>query len=67
MRFVSWNSSNDIGHSGINNEMKYEIINKLSKYCIIRLESWFGLKIITSREHTVITRLLYLIFLLSLP
>ena len=39
MRFVSWNASHDIGHSGINFEMKYKIIKELSKYARIFISS----------------------------
>lgn len=32
LRFVSWNASHDVGHMGINNELKRDMIKLLSKY-----------------------------------
>jgi predicted glycosyltransferase len=31
LRFVSWGASHDIGHSGLNDKVKVEIVNRLSK------------------------------------
>jgi uncharacterized protein len=32
MRFVSWNASHDLGHSGLSKETKYKAVKELSKY-----------------------------------
>jgi len=39
MRFVSWNASHDIGHSGLSLEMKRKIVNELSKYAKVFISS----------------------------
>jgi uncharacterized protein len=39
LRFVSWNASHDIGHSGINNELKYQLVAELSKYAKVFISS----------------------------
>ncbi len=39
MRFVSWNASHDIGHSGIPIEMKHKAVKELSKYAKVFISS----------------------------
>ncbi len=39
MRFVSWNASHDIGHSGFNIEMKHKAVKELSKYAKVFISS----------------------------
>ena len=39
MRFVSWNASHDIGHSGLSLEMKRKLAKKLSKYTKVFISS----------------------------
>jgi predicted glycosyltransferase len=39
MRFVSWNANHDIGHSGLNFEMKKKIVQTLSKYVRLFISS----------------------------
>lgn len=39
MRFVSWNASHDVGHSGLGLEMKKKAVKKLSKYAKVFISS----------------------------
>jgi len=39
MRFVSWNASHDIGHSGLSLEMKRNAVKELSKYAKVFISS----------------------------
>jgi len=39
MRFVSWNASHDVGHSGLSIEMKHKAVNELSKYAKVFITS----------------------------
>jgi predicted glycosyltransferase len=39
MRFVSWNASHDVGHSGLSLEMKHKAVNELSKYAKVFISS----------------------------
>ncbi len=39
LRFVSWTASHDIGHGGLNIEMKLKTIEKLSKYAKVLISS----------------------------
>ncbi|MEI6346980.1 MAG: DUF354 domain-containing protein [Bacteroidota bacterium] len=39
LRFVSWNASHDIGHSGLTIDMKRELVNILSKHVKIYISS----------------------------
>lgn len=39
MRFVSWNASHDIGHSGLSLEMKRKAVKELSKYAKVFISS----------------------------
>ncbi|MDI3479739.1 MAG: uncharacterized protein PWQ14_885 [Rikenellaceae bacterium] len=39
MRFVSWNASHDVGHSGLSLEMKRKAVNELSKYAKVFISS----------------------------
>jgi len=39
MRFVSWNASHDIGHSGLTLEMKRKAVKELSKYAKVFISS----------------------------
>ena len=39
MRFVSWNASHDIGHSGLSLEMKYKAIKELSQHAKVFISS----------------------------
>ncbi len=39
LRFVSWQASHDIGHSGISNENKIKVVNEFSKYTKVFITS----------------------------
>lgn len=39
MRFVSWNASHDVGHSGLSIEMKHKAVKELSKYANVFISS----------------------------
>jgi hypothetical protein len=39
MRFVSWNASHDVGHSGLSIEMKHKAVKELSKYAKVFISS----------------------------
>ncbi len=39
MRFVSWNASHDIGHSGLIYDMKYKAVKEFSKYAKVFITS----------------------------
>ena len=39
MRFVSWNASHDIGHSGLSIEIKHKAVKELSKYANVFISS----------------------------
>lgn len=39
MRFVSWNASHDVGHSGLSVEMKHKAVRELSKYAKVFISS----------------------------
>jgi hypothetical protein len=39
MRFVSWNASHDVGHSGLTLEMKRKAVKELSKYAKVFISS----------------------------
>ena len=39
LRFVSWNASHDVGHSGLSIEMKRKAVNELSKYAKVFISS----------------------------
>ena len=43
IRFVSWQASHDIGHSGLSLDMKRKIVNELSKYARVFISSEGGL------------------------
>lgn len=39
MRFVSWNASHDVGHSGLSRDMKRKAVKELSKYAKVFISS----------------------------
>jgi predicted glycosyltransferase len=60
LRFVSWNASHDIGHSGLSIEMKHKAVNELSKYVKVFITSEkelpdelkpYQIKILPERMH----------------
>ena len=39
LRFVSWEATHDIGHSGFTSKMKREVVGEFSKYCSVFISS----------------------------
>ena len=63
MRFVSWNATHDIGHSGLSLEMKIKSVNEISKYAKVFISSegelpedlkQYQIKIPPERMHDVL-------------
>jgi Uncharacterized protein conserved in archaea len=63
IRFVSWNASHDVGHSGLSLEMKHKAVKELSKYAKVFISSegelpddlkQYQIKIPPERMHDVL-------------